>query len=165
MVITRIPRSSHNMGFLALIFCACMIGGAKSSASTCSGLTSSFVLTDSTKVSPDTKLLRFALPEEKGTLAAPDLAPSGVTAHATIAGEDLDKSYSPISLPNAEGYFELLVKEVSMPMHLTVPVKFRLHHSCIRANAFTSTRVCRSIHHGQEEEWVLICATSKKVKR
>jgi hypothetical protein len=105
-----------------------MIGGGNgASANTYTGLTLSFALTDSTKVSPDTKLLRFALPEAKGTLAAPDLVPSGVLAHVKIGGEDLDKSYSPVSLPNAEGYFELLVKEVSsMPTHLHVPWKLSL---------------------------------------
>ena len=51
-------------------------------------------------VSPDSCLLRFTLPDETPTLGLP--APSGVKVHG--------KSYSPISLPDARGYVDLLVK-------------------------------------------------------
>ena len=71
-----------------------------------------FTLTASWSISPDTKVLRFELPSPIVSLAKLSV-PSGVKVRATMArcGTVLDKSYSPISVPDAEGHVDLLVKE------------------------------------------------------
>ena len=72
----------------------------------------SFVLRHKRAVSPDSFVLTFALPPAE-SLGRP--APSGVKVLFNATGEDgapatLEKSYSPVSLPDALGEFELLVK-------------------------------------------------------
>eukprot|EP00928_Gymnodinium_smaydae_P089301 TRINITY_DN73291_c0_g1_i1.p1 TRINITY_DN73291_c0_g1~~TRINITY_DN73291_c0_g1_i1.p1 ORF type:complete len:301 (+),score=19.77 TRINITY_DN73291_c0_g1_i1:149-1051(+) len=72
-----------------------------------------YVLTASKRISADSKLLRFSLPSDVRTLGAP--LPSCVKVSKEIShkgGEPfiLDKSYSPVSLPDQEGYLELVVK-------------------------------------------------------
>jgi len=67
----------------------------------------SFRLAAKRAVSPDSQLLRFALPAGMRSLGLP--APSGVKA--VVGG--LEKSYSPVSEPDACGHFDLLVKAYS----------------------------------------------------
>lgn len=68
-----------------------------------------WTLREAWEVSPDSKVLRFALPEHVESLVALG-APSGVKVRREIGGHVLDKSYSPVSLPNAKGHVDLLVK-------------------------------------------------------
>ena len=60
--------------------------------------------------SPDTKVLRFALPDGHARLHAP--LPSCLKVRHELPGTSvvLDKSYSPISLPDSPGFVDLLVK-------------------------------------------------------
>mmetsp|Transcript_6265 Transcript_6265/g.17397 ORF Transcript_6265/g.17397 Transcript_6265/m.17397 type:complete len:322 (+) Transcript_6265:86-1051(+) len=72
-----------------------------------------YTLRASTAVSRDSRLLVFDLPSDVPTLGAP--LPSCLKVRQQLAYEGrepitLDKSYSPISLPDARGHFELLVK-------------------------------------------------------
>lgn len=66
-------------------------------------------LEGSWECSPDSKVLRFQLPESVAGLSEVGV-PSGVKVRQKIAGHLLDKSYSPISRPAAEGHLDLLVK-------------------------------------------------------
>ena len=70
-------------------------------------------------VSSDARLLRFALPAACGLRMQPSadgyLVPTGVSVVANVTsmhagGEILRKSYSPVSLPDAEQHLDLLVK-------------------------------------------------------
>ena len=56
----------------------------------------------------DSKLLTFALPETMPTLGASVI--SGVKVKQEVAGEELDKSYSPTSPAERTETFDLLVK-------------------------------------------------------
>lgn len=75
-----------------------------------------YTLTDTWEVSPDSRVLRFALPGGvDATMGAP--LPSCLKVHQEVpdpsnggAPVALDKSYSPVSLPEQKGFFELLVK-------------------------------------------------------
>ena len=75
-----------------------------------------YTLIDTWEVSPDSRVLRFALPGgADATLGAP--LPSCLKVHQEVpdpsnggAPMALDKSYSPVSLPEQKGFFELLVK-------------------------------------------------------
>lgn len=64
-------------------------------------------------VSPDTRLLRYALPGGVESLEALGV-PAGVKVRKEILGQLLDKSYSPVSHPAAKGFVELLVKRYSL---------------------------------------------------
>jgi len=81
-----------------------------------------YTLLSSQQISPDSRLLRFALPAEMPTLGAP--LPSCMKVKQTFSGTDgeftLDKSYSPVSLPDQQGFLELLVKGYS-PRNATHP--------------------------------------------
>lgn len=74
-----------------------------------------FRLLEKVDASPDSKLLRFALPHSLARLPAHGdagyRAPSGVycIANVTAADGELRKSYSPVSLPDAP-HLDLLVK-------------------------------------------------------
>jgi cytochrome-b5 reductase len=105
------PRILANLLLLVVLVASQVAQALCSGGDTCTGLSLHFTLTESTRMSPNAKLLRFALPDGRKTLADPDVAPSGVLAHAKIGDDELEKSYSPVSLPSAEGFFELLVKE------------------------------------------------------
>lgn len=63
----------------------------------------------SRSVSPNSKILRFSLPDEFPTLTSAGL-PSGVKVKQVIEDTVLEKSYSPITPPQTQGYFDLLVK-------------------------------------------------------
>lgn len=71
-----------------------------------------YTLLNSTVVSPDSKMLKFALPAHLPTFGMP--LPSCLKVKHTFMHDGqpvtLDKSYSPVSLPDQEGSFELLVK-------------------------------------------------------
>jgi cytochrome-b5 reductase len=69
-----------------------------------------YPLLSSVAISDDTKLLRFALPDDMRTLGLP--LPSCLKIKLELQGGEhvLDKSYSPISLPDQPEYVELLVK-------------------------------------------------------
>ena len=80
----------------------------------------SYKLIQKTRLSPDSCLLRFALPPNK-TLGDDLTIPTCITVTLTAETarellshpdimEDVSKSYSPISHPSAKGYFELVVK-------------------------------------------------------
>jgi cytochrome-b5 reductase len=72
-----------------------------------------YSLIGSTTISADSKVLRFGLPEgESLGLELPSCLKVKQSFAAADGNEDivLDKSYSPISLPDATGFFELLVK-------------------------------------------------------
>mmetsp|Transcript_6836 Transcript_6836/g.12693 ORF Transcript_6836/g.12693 Transcript_6836/m.12693 type:complete len:338 (+) Transcript_6836:128-1141(+) len=58
----------------------------------------------------NSKVLRFELPSTLPTLSRP--IPSGVSViyHEQPGAEAIKKSYSPVSSPDAEGFFDLLVK-------------------------------------------------------
>jgi len=66
-----------------------------------------FTLTNVTNISHNTKLLRFAIPKNK-----PLGLPIGrhISVKAMINGIKVMRSYTPTSLPNQQGYFELLIK-------------------------------------------------------
>jgi cytochrome-b5 reductase len=91
--------------------CLCLLSPARSLASaaaSCSADVSNFTLLERAPVSPDSALLRFALPPE-----LPQLGWSGVKlvlADPHSPGSYLEKSYSPTSRPDDVGTFELLVK-------------------------------------------------------
>jgi hypothetical protein len=74
-----------------------------------------FRLLEKADASPDSKLLRFALPHSLARLPAHGdagyRAPTGVycIANVTAADGELRKSYSPVSLPDAP-HLDLLVK-------------------------------------------------------
>jgi cytochrome-b5 reductase len=70
-------------------------------------------------ISPDSAILRFKLPPSQPTVGLPlpsclkithDFPNNDVNAEFPNPTITLDKSYSPISLPDAEGHFDLLVK-------------------------------------------------------
>ena len=74
-----------------------------------------YKLLDSTPVSPDSKLLRFELPpQHRPTLGLP--LPSCLKVKKTFVDEQsgeqyvLDKSYSPVSMPDQPDWVEFLVK-------------------------------------------------------
>ena len=71
-----------------------------------------FVLLKSDTISPDSRLLRFALPPSMPTLGA--MLPSCLSLKHTVESADgpqtLTKSYSPVSLPEQSEFFELVVK-------------------------------------------------------
>lgn len=72
-----------------------------------------YTLVDRHPISPDTSILKFQLPPSMPTLGA--TLPSCVKVKQTVTAPDgvsavLDKSYSPVSYPDDEGFFELLVK-------------------------------------------------------
>lgn len=71
-----------------------------------------YTLLSSTSVSPDSKILKFALPPNLTIFGM--LLPSCVKVKHEFMYDGttfvLDKSYSPISLPDQTGFFELLVK-------------------------------------------------------
>ena len=84
----------------------------------------SYKLIQKTRLSPDSCLLRFALPPNK-TLGDDLTIPTCITVTLTAETarelkllshpdtdimEDVSKSYSPISHPSAKGYFEVVVK-------------------------------------------------------
>eukprot|EP00405_Crypthecodinium_cohnii_P014825 CAMPEP_0206464482 /NCGR_PEP_ID=MMETSP0324_2-20121206/27243_1 /ASSEMBLY_ACC=CAM_ASM_000836 /TAXON_ID=2866 /ORGANISM="Crypthecodinium cohnii, Strain Seligo" /LENGTH=314 /DNA_ID=CAMNT_0053937123 /DNA_START=54 /DNA_END=998 /DNA_ORIENTATION=+ len=66
-------------------------------------------LLESWNVSPDSKILRFELPEEVPSLVDLGVC-SSLKVKQEIAGHALDKSYSPVSHPAAEGFVDFLVK-------------------------------------------------------
>lgn len=66
-----------------------------------------FTVSDVTKVSHNTKLIRFAIPNNKSlglTIGR------HISVKAMISGIKVLRSYTPTSLPNQLGYFELLIK-------------------------------------------------------
>jgi cytochrome-b5 reductase len=69
-----------------------------------------FSLTEKWPTSPDSYVLRFALPDEHPTLGRP--APSSVKLcmFDEAAGKTIEKSYSPVSHEDTQGFFDLLVK-------------------------------------------------------
>jgi len=71
-----------------------------------------YTLLNSTVVSPDSKLLRFALPPHLMTFGMPLPSCLKIKREFTYDGQavTLDKSYSPVSFPDEQGSFELLVK-------------------------------------------------------
>jgi hypothetical protein len=87
-----------------------------------------FELQDKWWVSKGSMVLRFALPALNDTSTQLELpAPSGVKVKAETDTEGLvSKSYSPISLPSASGYYDLLVKEYAAPEGGVVPLYFEL---------------------------------------
>ena len=81
-------------------------------ASSCLPGLRSIPLQSKSPASPDSMFLRFQLPSSTETLAERGIAPSGISVvyKEPVSGIELKKSYSPISLPDEEGSFELLVK-------------------------------------------------------
>lgn len=71
-----------------------------------------YTLLNSTVVSPDSKLLKFALPTHLATFGLPLPSCLKVKHDVEYDGKPftLDKSYSPVSFPDQPGFFELLVK-------------------------------------------------------
>merc|ERR1719265_1572972 len=58
--------------------------------------------------SPDSKVLRFGVPDGSCLGGAGRTAPTGVKVQ--LPGTSLEKSYSPVSHPAEKGTFDLLVK-------------------------------------------------------
>jgi len=93
-------------------------GGAGAAPGVCvAGSRERFRLVEKFEASPDAKLLRFELPHKivripPHTDDGAYLAPTGVSCIANITPDDgeLKKSYSPVSLPDAQGHVDLLVK-------------------------------------------------------
>jgi len=79
-----------------------------------------YTLLKKTKISPDSCLLRFALPEHRRYLGSDPMLPTCIKVRLPAGtdvyntgeptGENAEKSYSPISHPSNEDYFDLLVK-------------------------------------------------------
>ena len=76
-----------------------------------------FRLQEKWDASPDSKLLRFSLPHKISSMPSHTgdgayLAPTGVycISNVTAGDGELKKSYSPVSLPDAAGHLDLLVK-------------------------------------------------------
>ncbi|KAI7871624.1 hypothetical protein BDF14DRAFT_1762991 [Spinellus fusiger] len=67
-----------------------------------------FSLFKKTKMSPDTYLYRFALPNKWGISGIP--VGQHIQVVAVINGKEIQRSYTPMSAADARGYFEILVK-------------------------------------------------------
>lgn len=99
-------------------------------SSTCSGNGAPKLLEDPEKsyqvkliekeeVSHDTRRFRFGLPSEKHVLGLP--IGQHIRLSATINGEEVSKSYTPVSSDDDKGYFELVVKIYFKNVHPKFP--------------------------------------------
>lgn len=72
-----------------------------------------YKLLEKTRLSPDSFLLRYGLPEGRTILGIDPMLPTCIKVgyRPSVEGHKaLSKSYSPVSHPNEEGYFDLVVK-------------------------------------------------------
>lgn len=67
-----------------------------------------FQLIGRNELTADTLVLRFGLPSEEHSLGLP--VGQHVVLNATIRGESVNRSYTPITLGTEKGFFELLIK-------------------------------------------------------
>ena len=70
-----------------------------------------FQLISRNELTADTLVLRFGLPSEEHSLGLP--VGQHVVINATIRGESINRSYTPITLGTEKGFFELLIKVYS----------------------------------------------------
>lgn len=67
-----------------------------------------FQLISRNELTADTLVLRFALPSNEHSLGLP--VGQHVVLNATVRGESVNRSYTPITLGTEKGFFELLIK-------------------------------------------------------
>ena len=92
-----------------------MVSGATPQSCSAAPLTvPSYTLTQKWQQSPDSWLLRFALPSDRKYLGNDPTLPTCISVHHNDTTSDtskmLKKSYSPVSHPSTVGFFDLLVK-------------------------------------------------------
>jgi cytochrome-b5 reductase len=78
-----------------------------------------FPLVEKRKVSPDTAIFRFGLPSPKHRLGLP--IGQHIYLKANIDGEDVQRSYTPITSDDEAGYFELMIKVYYAGVHPKFP--------------------------------------------
>lgn len=61
-----------------------------------------------TKISPNTSIYRFALPNDKALLGLP--IGQHISIRAEINNKNVQRSYTPVSSDDDRGYFDLLIK-------------------------------------------------------
>ena len=77
---------------------------------------SAYPLIDKRSVSHNTRIFRFALPNENSTLGLP--LGRHISLRAIIDGKEVRRPYTPISKEHERGYFELLIKVYPAPYGL-----------------------------------------------
>lgn len=131
--------STTALGLLLLLAVGAIPLGAPGAAmKVCAaGSRESFRLVDKFDAAPDTKLLRFELPGKilrmpPHTLDGTYLAPTGVSCVANLTTNpdgELKKSYSPVSLPDAD-HLELYVftkHHSAYYIHSTLSIAYTIH--------------------------------------
>ncbi|KAI3621764.1 nadh-cytochrome b5 reductase [Moniliophthora roreri] len=71
-----------------------------------------FPLIEKTKISPNTAIYRFALPDKRDVFGLP--IGQHISISAEIAGKEIMRSYTPISSDDDLGHFDLLIKSYEM---------------------------------------------------
>jgi len=103
----------------ALLLLALRSSSASASEQACSASESplQYALTEKRQLSPDSYLLRYALPEGRRRLGEDASLPTCIkvlypdgTDEKTGKPKALEKSYSPVSHPGADGFMDLIVK-------------------------------------------------------
>ena len=124
---TLSPNNHQSIGFLVRIILAFALssltlfqststmqnGMVAAKAAISATAKQSYKLLKKKQLSHDSFLLRYALPEERSILGIDPLLPTCIKIdyQPTIEGHKaLSKSYSPVSHPNQNGYFDLVVK-------------------------------------------------------